>query len=571
MTKKGMDSEKLPQIIFWVTAFFMMIFGLGGSPLWASEDRWAEIARQMLTTGDWFHPAINGEVYFDKPLLSYWPIVLLAKITGILNEFIIRLPSAVSALIALYGTMKLATKMWGRQVGIASGWLLLSGYGFIFQGRLAAADMMNMTAVVLAVLCFFNSKDKAGFWSYLLFWIICFCGALTKGLPALVLPPILVGIYVLLDGTWKKHLKISNSVALLIGLLIFLSTFFISSGLPLPEGFQSSDSGLTGLEPVWRENVVRVFNPFDHNDEPLFIYLLHVPRIMAPWSLLLFVAVLAVARCWKKLDLNTRWLLLVNAVIFLMFSASGSRRWYYILPIAPFLAILIAEYIGGDNHYRWRDWWAMVHCRVFTVVCGLAVLMIPVIPLVLSLDFLPEDIKHIPGIIIWILPMAAVPAFAILTIWREKSSVYTGLPRLWAAPVLAATVIFVGIFAVIYPEASSLRSEKAFAIELKHGLREVAYENIAFFPKVHPKVVFYMDAEKPITVLNNVEELKLFSDFSNGEKYLIAETRSSTLEDILSVIPDLSVEHAEYQERHVPFEKSGARKLKCWKLVRGVK
>ena len=393
MIKTETKASNFQIFTFWTIALFILVFQLGVNQLWASEDRWAEVAREMLMTGDWFHPAINGEVYFDKPLLSYWPIVLLAKITGILNEFIIRLPSALSALIALYATIKFATKIWGRAVGITSGWLLLCGYGFIFQGRLAAADMMNMTAVILAVLWFFQTKEKGGFWSYLLFWVICFGGALTKGLSALALPPILVIIYLLLDGTWKKHLKISHGVAFLIGLGIFLSTFLISARLPLPAGFNTANSGLTGLELVWRENIVRVFKPFDHNDEPFFIYLFHVPKIMAPWSVLLFIAIAAVSTKWKKLDLNTRWLLLVNLVIFLMFSASGSRRWYYILPIVPFLTILIAEYIAGSGEYKWRDWWAKVHRWVLIVLTGIAVLAIPIAPYFLKLDFLPDDIK----------------------------------------------------------------------------------------------------------------------------------------------------------------------------------
>lgn len=207
MIKTETKASNFQIFTFWTMALFILVFQLGVNQLWASEDRWAEVAREMLMTGDWFHPAINGEVYFDKPLLSYWPIVLLAKITGILNEFIIRLPSALSALIALYATIKFATKIWGRAVGITSGWLLLCGYGFIFQGRLAAADMMNMTAVILAVLWFFQTKEKGGFWSYLLFWVICFGGALTKGLSALALPPILVIIYLLLDGHGKNTLK----------------------------------------------------------------------------------------------------------------------------------------------------------------------------------------------------------------------------------------------------------------------------------------------------------------------------------------------------------------------------
>src|SRR6202011_2542216 len=45
---------------------------LGARALWSSEFRWAEIAREMLLTHNYFWPTINGHVYYDKPLGSYW-------------------------------------------------------------------------------------------------------------------------------------------------------------------------------------------------------------------------------------------------------------------------------------------------------------------------------------------------------------------------------------------------------------------------------------------------------------------------------------------------------------------
>ena len=57
-------------LFYFAAVFFLVFFGLGQKSLSGSEDRWAEIARNMLLHHDWFHPTINGEIYFDKPLLS---------------------------------------------------------------------------------------------------------------------------------------------------------------------------------------------------------------------------------------------------------------------------------------------------------------------------------------------------------------------------------------------------------------------------------------------------------------------------------------------------------------------
>jgi 4-amino-4-deoxy-L-arabinose transferase-like glycosyltransferase len=60
--------EAAPAIIFFAVSMFMFTWALGNRELWATEARWAEVVREMFLTGDFFHPTINGEPYFDKPL-----------------------------------------------------------------------------------------------------------------------------------------------------------------------------------------------------------------------------------------------------------------------------------------------------------------------------------------------------------------------------------------------------------------------------------------------------------------------------------------------------------------------
>jgi 4-amino-4-deoxy-L-arabinose transferase-like glycosyltransferase len=71
---------------------------LGARSLWHSELLWAEIAREMQLTHDYFWPAIIGRVYYDTPLVSYWLILAASWVTGRLNEAACRTPSALAAL-----------------------------------------------------------------------------------------------------------------------------------------------------------------------------------------------------------------------------------------------------------------------------------------------------------------------------------------------------------------------------------------------------------------------------------------------------------------------------------------
>ena len=139
------------ELFFWAFAVVVLLIFLGRNALWTSEGRWAEIVREMIASGDYLHPSLNWQIYFDKPQLSYWLIVPFAHVLNGVNEFTVRLPSALAALVGLFGTVTLGKRLFDRQTALLGGWLLLGSYGFLFWGRTAAADMANLAAVILAV------------------------------------------------------------------------------------------------------------------------------------------------------------------------------------------------------------------------------------------------------------------------------------------------------------------------------------------------------------------------------------------------------------------------------------
>ena len=69
-----LTAEKLAGILFWVLAVLLLFLNLGIGGLRGSEGRWADVVRLMILNGDYLHPMINFEAYFDKPLVSYWII-----------------------------------------------------------------------------------------------------------------------------------------------------------------------------------------------------------------------------------------------------------------------------------------------------------------------------------------------------------------------------------------------------------------------------------------------------------------------------------------------------------------
>jgi 4-amino-4-deoxy-L-arabinose transferase-like glycosyltransferase len=112
---------------------------------------------------------------------------------------------------------------------------------------------------------------------------------------------------------------------------------------------------------------VRAVDPFDHQ-EPWSFYLWNQFELLAPWSLLLPAALWhAVRRAKAAAAPGERWWrpasegarralfpLVAYGAILLMFSLSRSRRTYYLLPIAPFAALLVAGLVR-DGALAVRD------------------------------------------------------------------------------------------------------------------------------------------------------------------------------------------------------------------------
>ena len=141
-------------------AAFLFCSRLGDRALWGSEARWAEITREMQLTSNYFWPTINGEVYYDKPLLSYWLIAAATYLTGTLDELVVRLPSALAGLLGVALLMILTRQLYGDRTALLAGFILATCFSYVFWSRVASADIENVAGVLAAVTLYFRNRAK---------------------------------------------------------------------------------------------------------------------------------------------------------------------------------------------------------------------------------------------------------------------------------------------------------------------------------------------------------------------------------------------------------------------------
>jgi 4-amino-4-deoxy-L-arabinose transferase-like glycosyltransferase len=511
-----------------LAAFFLLFWTLGERSLWASEGRWAEIAREMLISGDFFHPTIGGHAYFDKPLLTYWVIAFFSKLTGRLDEFIVRLPSALAAVITLGCTVYLGRRLWSVQVGWLAGAFLLTSYGLLNHSHIASAETENLAAVMLAVTWYWTRRERPGFTTFLVFYLIMFIGSHMKGLTAFVVPVLIVLPDLLRQKRWRYLLWPSHWLALGIGVAVYLSPFIYET-LTRPESYQES-----GLYFVFHENILRYFRPFDHK-EPFYVYAYMLPLFTMPWLPIFIGALITSAASWKKLDKNTRWLIQAMLLIFAFFTLSGSRRGYYILPILPFCMLLAAVFlteareIVGEHRERGLRIQKLVLITI--AISELVLIPIAVWILVNKMNWrLPDNLGWSFFVVGLITLLAGISTYKISAKFLPGHPLQTILVLIIMAGILQG-----GFFTWQYNILESRRTEKPFTMKVNAVAKSLPEDRVVFWRKYEETMIFYMKLDPPVKWLNDEHSLQEFLK-SDQPGMIISQGRYVT-DSIASMLP----------------------------------
>ncbi|WP_397451053.1 ArnT family glycosyltransferase [Pseudomonas sp. NA-150] len=335
---KFWETERRALALLLGVSALILLLGLGGRELWGAETRWANIALQMLQSGNYFDPYLKGSAYYDKPLPSYWLITATAWLMGGLNHWSLRLSSVIAGWFSIWLVYLIGARLFSKGTGLIAGWMLATTFFFIFWARVATADMLTVCGVLAAYWWYWRGPDDTRLGRYSVFFLLLALTSLFKGLIGFILPGLLLLPHLLSEGRWKRHLNLRMCLALLIAALVYMVPFILSHLYGSPTYRES------GLDLVFRENVVRFFHPFD-NLGPIYTYILYLPIYTLPWAPCWILGLWVAVRNWRQIEPNTRWLIMGLGLLFLFFTASGSRRSYYVLPLVPFAQLLAAWWV----------------------------------------------------------------------------------------------------------------------------------------------------------------------------------------------------------------------------------
>ncbi|GAA0259380.1 ArnT family glycosyltransferase [Pseudomonas rhodesiae] len=332
-------SERGALLLLLGVCALLLLCGLGARDLWGPETRWANIALQMLQSGDYFDPYLKGALYYDKPLPSYWMITGMAHLMGGLGPWSLRLPSVIAAWLSVWLIYLLGERLFRRGTGLIAGWMLATTFYFLFWARVATADVLTLCGVLAAVWWYWRGPDDTRLGRYTVFCLLLAATSLFKGLIGVVLPGLVLLPHLLSKQRYRQHLNLRLLLAALIGGAAYAVPFVLS------HRYGAATYGESGLALVFRENVVRFFDPFDHMG-PIYTYLIYLPAYTLPWTPCWLLGLWLAVRHWRHTPANVRWLVWGLGLLFVFFTASGSRRSYYVLPLVPFAQLLAAWWLS---------------------------------------------------------------------------------------------------------------------------------------------------------------------------------------------------------------------------------
>jgi 4-amino-4-deoxy-L-arabinose transferase-like glycosyltransferase len=321
-----------------LVSYFGYFSGLGTLGLVGpDEPRYVSIARSMAQSHDWVTPRLNGQPWFEKPILYYWAAAITFRVAGV-SDYAARFPAALAALLAALAMAWAAWRCYGPATAAIVLLLMPTSVAIVGLARAATPDMLF--AATLAAAMVFGAElvvaRKPDILHRLGFGVFLGAATLAKGPAAIALAGGSVALWALLSGQWRRAFRLAHPLSIVTFALVAVPWYFLCAA--------RNPNFLDVF--LLQHNVARFLTPVFHHVQPFWFFLPIMILAVIPWSALLFDFASDAAAAWRKRDWAARPGLYFGCWSFftvVFFSISKSKLPDYILPAVPPLVLLLAH------------------------------------------------------------------------------------------------------------------------------------------------------------------------------------------------------------------------------------
>jgi 4-amino-4-deoxy-L-arabinose transferase-like glycosyltransferase len=300
------------------------------------ESRRAQVAAEILRTGDWIVPRQQGEVYLSRPPLGSWPIALVGMARGEVDLFAARLPSATATILTCL-LIYVYSRRWLGKVGALSAGIAYATMAQVLELGMLAETESTLTLLVAASLFVWHAgyaSQRRSVWPWVIGYAFAALAGLTKGPQGPIYFVAVTSIYLWSRRDFREWLSWRHAA----GVATF-AAMLLAWQIPF-----TLRTDLVSTRDIWLDNATERFTdsswlPFLKH---LASYPVEVAACMLPWSLMLIAFAYPGLR--RRLDhtaplVRFQWIAL--AVTFPSCWLAVTARGRYFMPLDPCVAVLV--------------------------------------------------------------------------------------------------------------------------------------------------------------------------------------------------------------------------------------
>ncbi|MBL8295616.1 MAG: glycosyltransferase family 39 protein [Bryobacterales bacterium] len=314
----------------------------------------AQIARNMLDSGDWVTARLNGIAYLEKAPLKYWMIAVSYMIFGV-SDWAARIPIVLSCIALCWITARMGAWAFSPRAGLYAGLVLATSVGLWLFTRILIPDVVLTLTIAVALWAFLRALEEDTRWAWG-FWAALGTGFLLKGLIAMVFPVAAVLLYLTVTRQWPHWRKLKPLSGAVLTLAI-AAPWVVLATLRNPPYFDFTMRSVKGEYHgfFWffflNEHLFRFLNmryPRDYNTVPRALFWAFHLLWFFPWSAWLWNALRGGFNTAERAG-RLRLLCLLWLGFILLFFTFSTTQEYYSMPAYPAFALLLGAALAGDS------------------------------------------------------------------------------------------------------------------------------------------------------------------------------------------------------------------------------